>query len=69
MDNYTSVSGESTDSIGLLIYLTQHFPTISYNSTYNKNRRANVKKIIHAKNTVAIAVNIKTYFSFNIYED
>lgn len=67
MDNYTSVSSESADSIGLLIYLMQHFPTISYNSTYDKNHRANIKKIIHVKNTVAIVVNIKTSFSFKVY--
>lgn len=67
MDNYTSVSSECPDSIGLLIYLMQHFPTISYNSTYDKNHRANIKKIIHVKNTVAIAVNIKTSFSFKVY--
>lgn len=64
MDNYASVSIESTDPIGLLIYLMQHFRTISYNSAYNKNHHANIKKKPARLKTVAIVVNIKTSFSF-----
>lgn len=64
MDNYASVSIESTDPIGLLIYLMQHFRTISYNSIYNKNHHANIKKKPAWLKTGAIVVNIKTSFSF-----